>query len=134
LLGENRSKILITDDDQHLARSVEFELKKRGFTTFCASSGKQALEAVDSLRPDLILLDIVMPEMDGYEVIKQLKNRADTRNIPIIIMTGIDIDGGRVKALSIGAAEYIQKSEGFQRLFEVIEKMSAAETMIETKV
>ncbi len=126
LLKANHRKVLITDDDLNLTRSLEYELKKRGFTTSCASNGKEALAAIDSVRPDLVLLDIIMPEMDGYEVIRQLKNREDTKNIPIIIMTGIEIDGGRVKALSTGATEYIRKSEGFSRLFEVMENLSAA--------
>ncbi|MBN1191939.1 MAG: PAS domain S-box protein [Dehalococcoidales bacterium] len=128
LLKENRGKILITDDDQNLSHSLEFELKKRGFTTFCACNGKEALSAVDSLCPDLILLDIMMPVMDGYEVLSHLKSKETTKNIPIIIMTGVEIDGARVKALSLGADEYIQKSAGFERLFEVVEKFSAAKT------
>jgi PAS domain S-box-containing protein len=131
LLEGKHKKILITDDDQGITRSLEFELKKQGFNTCSAANGKEALEAVDLHHPDLILLDIMMPEMDGYEVIKTLKNRPETKDIPIIIMTGIEIDGGRVKALSIGADEYVPKTEGFKRLFEVIEKISSREVTLE---
>jgi len=62
-----------------------------------------------------------MPGMDGYEVIKALKYRPSTAKIPIVLMTGVEIDGGRVKALSLGAAEYFTKSGGFDKMFKTIE-------------
>jgi CheY-like chemotaxis protein/two-component sensor histidine kinase len=125
LLERNRKRILVVDDDENILRSLEFELRKRGFVTTSAVNGKEALNAVDGSRPDLILLDIRMPEMNGYEVMKVLKSKTDTLEIPIIIMTGIDTDSERVKALSIGAADYLNKSEGFKRLYESIERLSA---------
>lgn len=128
LLEGSQKKLLIVDDDENIVRSLEFELRKHGFAISNARNGKEALIRIAENLPDLILLDIRMPEMDGYAVMKELKSKQDTVNVPIIIMTGIETDGERVKALSIGAADYLNKSEGFNRLYESIEKLAAIKT------
>jgi len=121
LLQDTQKTILVVDDDKSLVRSLKYRLEKRGFSTYVAYDGKEALEMVKSHLPDLVLLDIVMPEMDGYEVMKALKRKPDTTNIPIVVMTGVEIDGGKVKALSVGAAEYLTKSSGFDKILKSIE-------------
>jgi len=121
LLRDAEKKILVVDDDKSLVKSLKYQLEKRGFSTYVAYDGKQAIKKVESHPPDLILLDIMMPEMDGYEVMKALKRQADTAKIPIVVMTGVEIDGSRVKALSVGATEYFTKSGGFSQMFQAIE-------------
>jgi CheY-like chemotaxis protein/two-component sensor histidine kinase len=121
LLQDIQKSILVVDDDKSLVKSLKYELEKRGFSTYIAYDGKEAMEMVESRLPDLILLDIIMPKMDGYEVMKALKRKPDTTNIPIVVMTGVDIDGSRVKALSVGATEYFTKSGGFDKIFKTIE-------------
>jgi PAS domain S-box-containing protein len=121
LLRDAQKKILVVDDDKNLVKSLKYQLDKRGYSTSIAHSGKLALGKVGSQLPDLILLDIMMPEMDGYEVMKALKHRPETARIPILVMTGVDIDGSRVKALSVGATDYFTKSGGFGKMFETIE-------------
>jgi signal transduction histidine kinase/CheY-like chemotaxis protein len=123
LLSGSQKTILVVDDDKNLVKSLEFELHKHGFTTHAAYNGKSALKAVESNRPDLILLDIKMPEMDGYDVIKALKNKQETAGIHIVVMTGVEIDGARVKAYSIGADEFIDKGEGFSCLFKAVDQI-----------
>ena len=123
LLKGDRKHILIVDDDNAFASSLDMSLRKYGCSTIIAENGKQALDKAAEKQPDLILLDIKMPDMDGYDVIKALKNQPATANIPIILMTGYEIDGGQVKALTLGANDYVNKSEGFDRLFESIEKI-----------
>jgi DNA-binding response OmpR family regulator len=118
LLRNPLGTILVVDDDEALVRSITYELKQRGFSTSVAHDGEEALEAVKSNPPDLIILDMMMPKMDGHEVIKQLKHQKATSDIPIIVLTGVEIDGGRVKALSMGATEYFIKSGGLSKLFE----------------
>jgi CheY-like chemotaxis protein len=81
------------------------------------------LKYLEENLPDLMLLDINMPEMNGYEVIKVVKDIKETKDIPIVLLTGIEIDGGRVKALSIGATEYFNKSVEHQKLFEAVERI-----------
>jgi len=121
LLQDAQKTILVVDDDKSLVKSLKYRLEKRGFSIYVAYNGKEALEMVESHPPDLVLLDIVMPEMDGYEVMKALKRKPDTPNIPIVVMTGVEIDGGRVKALSVGATEFLTKSSGFDKILKTIE-------------
>ncbi len=123
LLRDNQKSILVVDDDTALVKSLKYELEKRDYATYVAYNGKEALKMAESHLPDLILLDIMMPEMDGYEVMKALKRKLETANISIVVMTGIDIDGGRVRALSVGATEYLTKSGGFDKMFKAIENI-----------
>jgi PAS domain S-box-containing protein len=123
LLRDNQKSIMVVDDDKALVKSLKYELEKRDYATYVAYNGKEALATVKRHPPDLILLDIMMPEMDGYEVMKALKRKPETANLPIVVMTGIDIDGGRVKALSVGATEYLTKSGGFNKMFKAIENI-----------
>jgi CheY-like chemotaxis protein len=123
LLQDAQKSILVVDDDKALVKSIKYELEKRDYATYVAYNGKEALATIKSHLPDLILLDIMMPEMDGYEVMKALKSKPETANISIVVMTGIDIDGGRVKALSVGATEYLTKSGGFDKMFKAIENI-----------
>jgi CheY-like chemotaxis protein len=123
LLEENQKKILVVDDDTAVTRSLEYELSNKGYHVNVAMNGKEALVSLQKNRPSLIILDIMMPEMDGYETLKALKNQPETLDIPVILLTGVEIDGGRIKALSIGAADYFNKSEGFNKLFEAVERM-----------
>jgi CheY-like chemotaxis protein len=123
LLTGAKQTVLVVDDDKSLVKSVKYQLEHRGYLVDFAYDGKQALQMVEQSRPDVILLDIVMPNMDGYKVIKTLKSNPDTANIHIVLMTGVEIDGGRIKALSIGATEYVNKASGFNTLYEAIENI-----------
>jgi CheY-like chemotaxis protein len=123
LLRDAQKKILVVDDDKNLVRSLKYQLGKRGYSASAAYNGKLALKKVGSQPPDLILLDIMMPEMDGYEVMKALKHKPETARIPILVMTGVEIDGSRVKALSVGAADYFTKSGGFGKMFQTIDSI-----------
>ena len=121
LLQDTQKTILVVDDDKSLVKSLKYRLEKKGFSINVAYNGKEALEMVESQPPDLVLLDIVMPEMDGYEVMKTLKQKPVTTNIPIVVMTGVEINGGKVKALSVGATEFLNKSSGFDQILKTIE-------------
>jgi len=118
LLQNPNGVILVADDNEFLVRSITFELKQRGYSTVVANDGEEALQVVNNNPPDLIILDIMMPKMDGHAVIQELKSKPETADIPIIVLTGVEIDGERVNALSLGATEYINKADGLSRLFE----------------
>jgi PAS domain S-box-containing protein len=124
LLAGKQKKIVCVDDDPSILKSLEFELGKCGYSATCCTSGQGALTLISESPPDLIILDINMPEMDGIEFMQNLKNNPQSVKIPVVIMTGIDIDEGRVKALALGADDYVNKSEGFKRLYEAVEKMT----------
>ena len=123
LLGQAQKTILVADADRALAKTIKSELEKRGFSVYVANDGAKALKVVESNRVDLIVLDTVMPKVDGYEVMKLLKGKPDTADIPIIVLTDVEINGGGVKALSMGAAEYVAKSGGLSKLFDGIENI-----------
>lgn len=108
-MNKKKSSILIVDD---ISENIQVLLKifKDECNILAATNGKRAIElALSENQPDLILLDIMMPDMDGYEVCKQLKNSEKTRDIPIIFVTVLDEDKNELKGLKLGALDYITK-------------------------
>ena len=97
-------KILVVDDEPRVLRFIEISLKVRGFDVQCVTSGKQALEAVQNVEPDLLLLDIVMPDMNGFEVLKRLREFSD---LPVIAFSASGIN--RYEAIRSGANDFIDK-------------------------
>ena len=101
--------ILIVDDDPAILEVLETILAVEGYKTRKASDGNMALQLIRESLPDLIIIDIKMPGLDGYEVIKTLKAAERTRNIPVIVLTASDLGHSRTKSLLLGATDYFQK-------------------------
>jgi putative two-component system response regulator len=101
--------VLLVDDEPSNLRLLQMLLKAEGYATLLAGNGAEALALTEKQMPDIILLDIMMPEMDGFEVARRLKSSPDTRNIPIIMVTALNDRGSRLKALEIGAEEFLTK-------------------------
>lgn len=101
--------ILITDDEIMNLKMTEFILKKTGYSTSTASSGAECIEAVKAKRPDLILLDLLMPEMNGFETIEKLRKCNECRNIPIILLTAAEDSETIEKAEKTGVCGCIGK-------------------------
>jgi CheY-like chemotaxis protein len=123
LLQSNQKNILLADDDQPVIQSLVTELRKRGFNTETAFNGSQIIKKVRQFLPDLIILDLKMPGSNVDDILKTLKNKGETANIPVVVITGLEIDGARVKALSTGAADYLSESEGVTQLTEAVEQI-----------
>jgi diguanylate cyclase (GGDEF)-like protein len=104
----NKARILIVDDDKISIRLL-VGLLKQDYILEQAESGKQALELIESNPPDLILLDVMMPEMDGFQVIHQLKSNQQTQNIPVIFITALHSLRNEEAGLNLGAVDYIKK-------------------------
>ncbi len=102
-------KILIVDDEPFNIDTLEQELDDLGYATVSAANGRQALAQVAAEEPDLILLDIMMPEMDGFQVLSQLKAQAEWRDIPVIIISAMTDLGSVVKGIKLGAEDYLAK-------------------------
>ena len=102
-------KILIVDDEPFNVDYLEQELTEHNFKSLCAYDGEQALAIVASDSPDLILLDIMMPVMDGFEVLKKLKGSPQTRNIPVVIISASSDLKSVVKGIQLGAEDYLPK-------------------------
>ena len=105
----NKKTILIVEDDQDIQQLVGYNLIKSGFQVEYADSGEDALKVIKSQYPDLILLDIMLPEMDGIEVCKVLRSDNKTAEIPIIMLTAKGEESDVVGGLDIGADDYITK-------------------------
>ncbi len=103
------ARILIVDDEPFNVDLLEQELELLGYETDSASDGREALERVAASAPDLVLLDVMMPVMDGFAVCRELKGKSDTRLIPVIIMTALDAVEDRIKGIEAGADDFLTK-------------------------
>lgn len=101
-----KRKILIVDDEKNIVDILKFNLRKEGFDTIEAYDGKQALDMFESEKPDLILLDIMLPEYDGFTVCKKIRQ---TSNVPILMLTAREEEVDKVLGLELGADDYVTK-------------------------
>ena len=105
----SRPKILIIDDDSVSAMAIEGLLASEPYDLFFEFNGPDGIEAADKLHPDLILLDVMMPQMDGFEVCKRIRLMPDIAEIPILLITSLDDDTSRITGLKSGADDFISK-------------------------
>ena len=116
--------ILCIEDEQEMIDLIRLILARRGFEVSGANGGKEGLEAVRTRRPDLVLLDLMMPDMDGWEVYQQMKADEATRNIPVIIVTAKAQSIDRVLGLHIAKVDdYIAKPFSPQELMNAVNKV-----------
>jgi DNA-binding response OmpR family regulator len=101
--------ILIVDDNPDIRNILDLLLKSKGYSTLQADSGNTAMAAVAQQHPDLILLDIIMPDMDGYQVARRIRDNPATKSIPIIMISARNEDVDEVLGLELGADDYIRK-------------------------
>ncbi|QDU32451.1 Phosphate regulon transcriptional regulatory protein PhoB [Poriferisphaera corsica] len=106
---EELTTILLVEDEQDLLELLKYNLNREGFNTITAMTGEEGLKQVRSTSPDLILLDLMLPAMDGLEVCRTLKSREHTANIPVIMLTARGEESDIVRGLEMGADDYITK-------------------------
>ncbi len=116
-----KKKILIIEDDSILQKALLEFLTAEGFETMSALDGEEGVKIGKEKKPDLILLDIVLPKMDGYEVLKAMKADENTKKIPIILLTNLGSLNDVQKALDLGATTYLIKAD--YKLEEVTKKI-----------
>ncbi|HEV2928810.1 MAG TPA: response regulator [Propionibacteriaceae bacterium] len=104
-----RDLVLIADDDMDIVRFVELNLRLEGFEVVVANDGQDALDKARDVRPSLILLDTMMPCMDGYEVCSRLRDDRSDPPIPVIMLTAKSLDSDRAMAFSAGADDWVTK-------------------------
>lgn len=102
-------KILIVDDEPDILEFLKYNLKKEGFLVLTAADGRQALTVAETENPDLIILDIMMPEMDGVETCRALRAKKEFNRTPIAFLTARDEDFSQITALDVGGDDYITK-------------------------
>ncbi|MBP7216168.1 MAG: response regulator transcription factor [Candidatus Omnitrophica bacterium] len=120
-------KILIVDDEKDIIKMLEYNLKKEGFRTIAAHDGAEALDKAASQHPDLIVLDLMLPEIDGLEVCKTLKKEEKTSHVPIIMLTAKAQETDKIVGLELGADDYMTKpfspNELIARIKAVLRRM-----------
>ena len=104
-------KILVIEDDKFLLKIIKKKLSSEDYQLIQAMNGEEGLRAAREEKPDLILLDLVLPEMDGFEVLKKLKDNPTCSNIPVIILSNLGEKEKIDKGLKLGAADYLVKSD-----------------------
>lgn len=102
-------RVLIVDDDPDILRLVTYNLKQAGFEAFTATTGREALEAVRKQPPDLVILDVMLPDVDGLEVCRTLRGQENSRRIPILMLTARGEEIDRVVGFELGADDYVMK-------------------------
>jgi len=116
-------KVLVIDDERNLQKLVKVNLMARKYQVFTAPDGERGLELAQREYPDLVLLDLMMPGISGWDVLTTLKTIPQLEDIPVIIMTASVREGGKEKAHDLGASEYLTKPFGIDRLLHQVEQV-----------
>lgn len=116
-------RVLIVEDDPLIARIVEIKLENRGYQVIRASDGQEGLEAIRQHKPDVVLLDVMMPVMDGYQVLRILRGEAEFTSLPVIMLTAKGQERDIMSGLKEGATDYIVKPFSPSEVVERVEKV-----------
>jgi DNA-binding response OmpR family regulator len=109
-MADNKKKILIIEDDQMIGSMYRTKLEQENFIVLTATNGAQGLELALNEKPDLVMLDIIMPQLDGFSVLRQLRENEGTKNTPIIMLTNLGTDEDKDKGQKLGATDYLIKA------------------------
>ena len=116
-----KGRILVVEDEESLLMLERILLSSKGYTVTGVMDGKSALEAIAANKPDLVILDIMLPEMDGFEVCKLIKGNPETKAIPVVMLTAKKSNQDVSHGLQVGADAYITKPFKSAKVIEVIE-------------
>jgi len=120
-------QVLVVEDEEALSQLLKYNLEKEGYRVAVAMDGEEAMVMADEIKPDLVILDWMLPKAPGIEVCRRLRARQDTRNTPIVMLTARDEESERVRGLDMGADDYITKpfamSELLARLRAVMRRI-----------
>jgi two-component system alkaline phosphatase synthesis response regulator PhoP len=108
-VARQHPRVLVVEDERDVAELIRYNLSKEGYDVILAPTGADALKEVRAARPDVVLLDIMVPQLNGWEVCRRLKHDAETRNIPVIMVTGRVEEGDKVLGFEMGADDYVTK-------------------------
>ena len=116
-------KILIVDDEPNIVIPLQFLMEQKGYETLVAQSGEEALEMISKEKPDLVLLDIMLPGVDGFEVCEIIRLNPEWRNTRVIFLTAKGRDVDMAKGMVLGADEYITKPFSNQQIIDAVTKL-----------
>lgn len=117
-----KSKILVIDDDPDAVETMTAILETRDYEVVTALSGLEGITKAREEKPDLIIMDVMMPKLDGFTICKMIKDNEEIKNIPVILLTGKGLVGDVEKGFAAGASDYMIKPIDWERLFVKIEK------------
>jgi two-component system, OmpR family, phosphate regulon response regulator PhoB len=103
------ARILVVEDERDIAALVAYHLTKEGYRVRTAEAGQEALEAIAAERPDLMILDLMLPGFSGYEVLQEMRRRPELADVPVVVLTARRDEADRVKGLELGADDYVTK-------------------------
>lgn len=126
-MSESRSciRVLVADDEPAIVMSLDFLIRKAGYELYIARNGEEALELAQSVRPDVAVLDIMMPGMDGFEVCARIKSNPDTRHVKVIFLSAKNRKEDIQRGYALGAEDYITKPFSTKHLMDRIRMMLA---------
>ena len=124
----SRGRGLVVDDEPDLVRVLEFGLRASGYTVESASDGQEGLKKAREIKPDVILLDLMLPKLDGYKVCRLLKFDDRFKHIPIIILSARTQEGDQALALEMGANRFVTKPYDFSEILGYIETLLKSPT------
>jgi DNA-binding response OmpR family regulator len=104
-----KKTLLVIDDEADIVKLLQYNLEKEGYQVFSARNGEEGLEAAKTRKPDLIILDLMLPGIDGFEVCKLLRQQKDTQNTPVLMLTAKTSEVDQVVGLELGACDYLTK-------------------------
>ena len=116
-------RVLVVDDEPNIVMSLEFLMRRAGFEVAVARNGREALDALDGTPPDLLLLDVMMPEFDGYEVCERIRARPEWNATKIVMLTARGREVERERGLTLGADAYVTKPFSTRDLVEQVKRM-----------
>lgn len=122
------AKVLVVDDEPNIVLSLEFLMQQAGFEVATALDGETALALVNETPPDLVLLDISLPGISGFEVLEQLRNQTAFKRLPIVMLTAHGREVEREKGLALGADDYITKPFSTRQLVEKVQALLSEKT------
>mgnify|MGYP001566615088 CR=1 FL=1 len=110
-MDENKKKILIIEDDEHISRIYDLSFSKEGYKTVFAINGEEGLEKIVTEKPDLVILDMMLPKKDGFCVLEEIKKNPELARIPVLITSNLGQKSDLDRARALGANEYLIKVE-----------------------
>ncbi len=114
--GSSTTQVLVVEDERDIAALVAYHLTREGYSVRTVGTGSAALEAVAHERPDLVVLDLMLPEWSGYDVLQELRRKPDMADVPVVVLTARREEADRIKGLELGADDYVTKPFSPQEL------------------
>ncbi|HEY6221494.1 MAG TPA: response regulator [Candidatus Eisenbacteria bacterium] len=127
--GQPRGRVLVVDDEPDLVRILQFGLQSAGYVVESASDGQEGLKKAREVRPDIILLDLMLPKLDGYKICRLLKFDERFKQIPIIILSARTQEGDQALALEMGANRFVTKPYNFSEILTHVEELLKAASL-----